>query len=177
MRRIILAALPLFVLCQLATASDKKWYEEGFKRNAEGGPAAALMRDSSFPVVRNQYICGAVSNAKYKLLEHYVQPNEQNYCYQDEDCAIGSLGGFCPVAAHRSQLEGYKLFTKSTAYGELQKEWTANRCMGPVGLCLPVNEAKCEIPEGKHVGKCVGKWGKEPRPVRGFMVAPPKKDE
>ncbi|MCB0416185.1 MAG: hypothetical protein H6617_12125 [Bdellovibrionaceae bacterium] len=167
-----LAALFVLFLVQNVNAEDKKWFEEGFVKNALKGRAAEMLSDTGFSREEtNWYRCGAISQAQFKHAELYINHNEPTPCYEDKDCAIGSLGGFCSVAAHKSQLEGYALYTKSPTYQYLAKNWRNGRCHGPVGLCLPVDTAFCAKEGRSGVGKCQGKWADRASDEPIFMRA------
>ncbi|MCB0404886.1 MAG: hypothetical protein KDD51_08880 [Bdellovibrionales bacterium] len=171
MKRTLLALFVLF-LVQNVNAEEKKWFEEGFVKNALQGRAAEMLNDTGFAIDDvNWYRCGAISQAQYKHADLFVDHSEPTPCYEDTDCAIGSLGGFCPVAAHKSELEGYTLYTKSPAYQYLAKHWRNNRCHGPVGLCLPVDTVFCQKEGRSGVGKCQGKWATKPSDEPIFMRA------
>lgn len=173
-RSLGISVFVLTLLLQVAIAEEpeKKWFEEGFVKNALQGRAAAMLNDTGFSREEiNWHLCGAISSAQYKHSELFVSPQEDTLCYEDKDCGIGSLGGFCAVAAHKSQLEGYQLYVKSPVYKYLNKSWRSNNCHGPVGLCIGVETAYCEK-DDKGNGVCRGNWAERASEEPIFMSAP-----
>lgn len=176
--RALLSLIAVTFVTQLAFAEGvpaKEWYEEGFEANSPKDKKVDAMRAMiANPPRLNWHKCTAIKSTQIKFSQLYVErgtdKNPVN-CNEDTDCGIGSLGGFCAVPAHKSQLEGYALYTRSDIFKGLDKEWKAEKCVSPVGMCMPVSKVFCEKPAKDKPGVCKGKWDKDATAEPVFMSA------
>ena len=106
-------------------------------------------------IVSHWHKCSAYTAAMLKQTELFVIDDENAYCNDKADCTAANMGGMCTQAAHKSQLVGYDLYKSSAEGKRLRGLYLAEKCHGPVGLCLPIRDVECN----KTTNRCEGKWG------------------
>ncbi len=145
--------IAMFALVATPGFASNDWAKQGFAENAEGDVRASM---SSIRFEKPKPVCEAIQQAQENLNGIFV--NNEYYCHDDSDCAIGNIGGWCGEGIYtKAQIAAYGLFKESIEYKNLQFKWNQENCQFVplrVGLCAPTPQ-KFACKESR----CQADWG------------------